>query len=125
MRILLPSAVRHSITKRAGKLRKRHLWHLSFAEKMGKSSKSCANEKHGTWRSISPLMVNLRAKVGASNVLVKAFKQKDRKREKSHICTDCLKKCWSKREFTAKLPANYRNFPSYETVSGVSSNDNS
>ena len=98
---------------------------VSLAEKMGKFSKSCANERHGAWRSTSPLMVNLKAKVGASNVFFKAFKQKDRKREKYHICTDCLKKCWSKREFTVQLPTNYKNFPSYETVCGVSSNDNS
>ena len=77
---------------------------------MGKSSKSGANEKHGTWRSISPLMVNLRAKVGASNVLVKAFKQKDRKREKSHICTDCLK----------NVGVNENSQQSYQPIIGIS-----
>ena len=47
-----------------------------------RAGKSCTNDRHGAWRSchewryasIYPLMVNLKAKVGASNVFFKAFK---------------------------------------------------
>eukprot|EP00795_Rhopilema_esculentum_P014117 gene14117-5111_t len=65
---------------------------------------------------MSPLMVNLKARVGTSNPFFKAFKQKDSKRAKYHICTDCLKKCWKKREFTSTLPERYENLPSYATL---------
>ena len=47
---------------------------------MEKFSKACANERHEVWRSISTLMVNLKAKIGVNNVFFKAFKQKDAKR---------------------------------------------
>ena len=68
---------------------------------MGKFSISCGNERHKAWRSMSPLMVNLKAKAGVFNVISKAFKRKDHRGIRHHFCNDCLKKCWNKRDITA------------------------
>ena len=43
---------------------------------MGKFSKACANEIYEAWRSRSPLMVNLKAKVGVNNAFLKLLKKK-------------------------------------------------
>ena len=76
--------------KKAGKIKYKSfccgciLFLFLSSKKMGKFSKACANERHEAWRSISPLMVNLKSKVGVKNVFFKAFKQKDAKRFCSH-----------------------------------------
>ena len=86
---------------------------------MGKFSKLCANKRHNAWRSNSPVMINLKAKVCSSNVFFKAFNQRNAQKPKHHFCTDCLREFWKIREYTCSLPENYEGLPSYTTVSKI------
>ena len=54
----------------------------------------------------SPILVNLKDKVGPANVFSNAFVSNEAKH--GLVCTDCLFKCLFKREYTAKLPNNFQ-----------------
>ena len=88
---------------------------------MGKFTSSCANSEHNAWKSTSNYLINLKGKVGESSVFYKAFTQSNEKKLKDKFCIDCIPTCFKKRQYTSRLPNNYRNLPSFAVVSSVAS----
>ena len=84
---------------------------------MGKFSKLCANAQHEEWGSKTTYLINLHGKIGRKHVFFKAFQQRNHKKPTDGFCVDCLKTCWRKRPYTAKLPPDYKSLSSYTVVS--------
>ena len=84
---------------------------------MRRFSEVCLNEKHYAWRSMSPVLVNIKAKFGSGSIFSRNLRKRMQRGKDTYICHDCVKTSWEKRDFTSQLPDNYKSLPAFIAVS--------